>query len=257
MDTESLGGQYTEREPQSPTAILLAAGRGRRLGPRGDSTPKGAIRLGDESLTDRTLRLLETVGVTRCVIVTGHEASWYRSLVPRIDLTFVHNELFATTGSLRSLVLGVGETAGDVVIIESDLVYEAAALHRLLDARGSDTTLTSRITGSGDEVYVASKEGRLSGLSKDPMSLDGSPAGEFVGLTLLTAETAARLAQLADFEDFDRLEYEHGLTRIADASAIRLLHLDSLAWAEIDTEDDLARVECTIWPDIVARDERW
>ena len=254
MDTDALDGLSAERGAQPPTAILLAAGRGRRLGPRGDERPKGAIRLGDESLTERTLRLLSIVGVDRCVIVTGHEASWYRGLTSRVDLTFVHNDLFATTGSLRSLVLGVRETAGDVLIIESDLVYEAEALHRLIAARGRDTTLTSRVTGSGDEVYVAAVEGRLSGLSKDPATLDGRPVGEFVGLTLLTAQTAGHLAELAACEDFDRMEYEHGLTRITDARAIHLLHVDDLAWAEIDTEDDLARVERDVWPHVVARD---
>lgn len=254
MDANSLKDLEADRGARSLTAILLAAGRGRRLGPRGDATPKGAIRLGDESLTERTLRLLENVGITRCVIVTGHEASWYRSLSSSIDLTFVHNELFATTGSLRSLVLAIRETAGDVVIIESDLVYEAAALHRLTDARGADMTLTSRVTGSGDEVYVTSTEGRLSRLSKDPETLGGPPAGEFVGLTLLTAQTADRLDRLAACEDFDRMEYEHGLTRIAETREICLLHMDDLAWAEIDTEDDLSRVERDVWPHVVARD---
>lgn len=255
MDVDSLDRNDADRGERPLTAILLAAGRGRRLGLRGDAAPKGAIQLGNESLTERTLRLLETVGISRCVIVTGHEASWYRSLLTDVDLTFVDNELFATTGSLRSLALGIRETTGDVLIIESDLVYEAAALRRLIAARGSDTTLTSRVTGSGDEVYAAANEGRLSGLAKDPTKLDGPPVGEFVGLTLLTAQTAERLARLAACEDFDRLEYEHGLTRIADSSVILLLHLDDLAWAEIDTEDDLARVERDIWPEVVARDE--
>ena len=255
MDVDSLDGNDADRGVRPLTAILLAAGRGRRLGPRGDAAPKGAIRLGDESLTERTLRLLETVGIGRCVIVTGHEASWYRSLLTGVDLTFVDNELYATTGSLRSLALGIRETTGDVLIIESDLVYEAAALRRIIAVRGFDATLTTRVTGSGDEVFVASTEGRLSGLAKDPTNLDGPPVGEFVGLTLLTAQTADRLARLAACEDFDRLEYEHGLTRIADSSEILLLHLDDLAWAEIDTEDDLARVERNVWPHVVARDE--
>lgn len=53
------------------TALLLAAGRGERLRPLTDHTPKPLISDGCEPLLDRHLRALQRAGVTRVVINLG------------------------------------------------------------------------------------------------------------------------------------------------------------------------------------------
>jgi choline kinase len=248
-------------EPQRPTAVLLAAGRGRRLGSRGENLPKGAIELGGESLTARTLRLLGDLGVNHCVIVTGHEAEWYRNLSSsRARLSFVHNDRFLTTGSLWSLALAAAHVEDDALVIESDLVYERAALRALLDAGRTDAVLMSRATGSGDEVFVAEHEGRLVALSKDPDQLGQECAGEFVGISRMTQSMLARLRTAAEAQGGDVLEYEQGLASLAGSTPVEVLSVPDLVWAEIDTERDLDRVKREVWPrigpDIIERGRR-
>ncbi len=248
------GGNCHQEQPSTcppPTAVLLAAGRGRRLGPRGTSLPKGAIELGGESLTARTLRLLTEFGITRCIIVTGHEAAWYRGLTsPGVNLEFVHNARFMTTGSLWSLTFAAAQVDGDALVIESDLIYERRALATMVGTGASDAVLMSQPTGSGDEVYVDEQEGRLAALSKDPAGFVGEAAGEFVGLARMTRSTLTRLCAVAEGEGGESMEYEHGLTHIAGTNRIEVISVPDLLWAEIDTEDDLKRVRCKIWPRI-------
>lgn len=53
------------------TAMILAAGRGERLRPLTDTTPKPLISLGRETLIERHIRRLHAVGITEIVINTA------------------------------------------------------------------------------------------------------------------------------------------------------------------------------------------
>ena len=53
-------------------AMLLAAGRGMRLRPLTDHTPKPLLRVGNETLIERHVRLLTAIGVTDIVINLHH-----------------------------------------------------------------------------------------------------------------------------------------------------------------------------------------
>ena len=61
-------------------ALILAAGRGVRMGPRGQSIPKGFIEVGGKTLIARSLALLARSGVRDVTIVTGHLADFYEQL---------------------------------------------------------------------------------------------------------------------------------------------------------------------------------
>lgn len=54
------------------TAMILAAGRGERLRPLTDHTPKPLIEVGDKPLIEHHLERLATAGITRVVINLAH-----------------------------------------------------------------------------------------------------------------------------------------------------------------------------------------
>lgn len=81
------------------TAIVLAAGMGTRLpldvyisenSPA--EKPKGFLQIGDETLIERSLRLLSERGVKRIIIVAGHLSHYYKKLSSRrTDVEVVDN----------------------------------------------------------------------------------------------------------------------------------------------------------------------
>jgi len=52
-------------------AVIVAAGRGRRLMPLTKTTPKCLLSIGKETILDHQLTLLESIGIEKVILVTG------------------------------------------------------------------------------------------------------------------------------------------------------------------------------------------
>ena len=234
-------------------AIILAAGMGVRLRSFGDDRPKGLIEIEGETLVGRSVRLLREAGIAQITIVIGHGAARYeRFAAGQPDIELVLNEQFATTGSMASLARALVAVRRDVLVLESDLVYEARALNALLPGAAANVTLASGPTGAGDEVWAYAPEGRLEVLSKNVHELPAI-SGEFVGITRLS--WPAGQAMLGRFDEFvrahghGRMDYETGaLAAVARSLPIAVHLIADLCWGEIDDERQFERVVSRVWP---------
>lgn len=235
--------------------MVLAAGLGSRLRAV-QAKPKGFVEIAGEPIIARSVRALRRAGVTEFVFVVGWQAdvyrAWCRAECP--GARCVDNPDYATTGSLRSLLIGAAGAPGrDLIVVESDLLYERRAPRLLLAAPTPDTVLISGFTQSGDEVWAyESAPGRLSKLTKQPAG-DAAPAGELVGLSRLSAELLAGLPAAAARLPAEA-HYEDGLNALAASRSIALLRVPDLAWCEIDDAAHLARAQEKVWPRIVLAD---
>jgi choline kinase len=239
-------------------AIVLAAGVGIRLRSVVDDRPKGLIEIGGHTLVGRSIGLLRAAGVERITIVAGYRAELYRALASGLDgVSVVLNPAFETTGSMASLDVGIRDHPRDVVVLESDIVYDARALE-ILTVPAVDATVISGPTGAGDEVWVCAPERRVVAMSKARNELP-SIAGEFVGITRISAETCVAMHDA--FRTFvaqhghGRMDYETGALVQAAASRVITAHLVAdLQWGEIDDERQYTRVTSLVWPAVTARD---
>lgn len=238
-------------------ALILAAGRGVRMGPRGQSIPKGFIEVGGQFLVSRSLSLLARAGIRHVTIVTGHLAERYGQLepVPGVSVSTLHNPLFAEKGSFESLRVGLSTMRGPFLLLESDIIYEPRALETVLASDHDSVILTSGPTGAGDEVYVWADErdgaARFRGMSKQRATHADEPFGELVGISKISAELARQLSVHAG-EAQPNADYESAVVRAAGDNPIACLRVDDLLWGEIDDEAMLARVETRLWPRLEA-----
>lgn len=231
--------------PLPSTAVVLAAGLGSRLSADG---PKGLLEVGNGPLIGRSLELMTAAGITEVVLVAGWKAEAYRRYLaahhPAVRI--VENPGYATTGSLASLLAGTRATTGDVLIVESDLLYERRALAALQAAASRDTLLASGFTHSSDEVWVHGRDHRLERLTKENWT--GAPRlGELVGLTRLSRGALDRLVAVAPTLP-PAAHYEDGLNAICGEQPIEVCKIDDLIWCEIDTPAHLQRAREQVWP---------
>ena len=232
-------------------AVILAAGRGVRLGAAGQRVPKGFIQIAGVTLIERSIAALRAAGIERVVIVTGHLQDHYIDLAARLgaSVTLVHNPEYASSGSLVSLTCA-GDVNEPYLLVESDLLYERRAPRLLIESPHPDLLLASGPTGSGDEVYVGAEAGRLVDLTKRLGELSGVHVGELVGLTSVSPSLhACILSEAARLMAHSRqVEYETALVAAARRHPLAVLVADDLVWTEIDDAAHLARALATIVP---------
>jgi choline kinase len=233
-------------------AVILAAGQGIRLRSMVDDRPKGLIEIAGETLVARSVRLVRDAGVDEVTIVAGHLAGHYAQFCAAHGINVVINGEYATTGSMASFAtaLDAGVT-GDVLVLESDIIYEPRALTAMLAGSCDAATLVSGPTDAGDEVWVHAIDGRLRAMSKRRADLPSS-IGEFVGITRLSAAAAAAMReQFAGFvavHGHGRMDYETGaLVAVAQLRPVSVVVVPDLQWGEIDDERQYARVSSLTW----------
>lgn len=73
-------------------AVVLAAGRGTRLGAIGEDTPKALVPVAGVRVIDRILDALGADGFDEIVVVTGHRADEVEHHLPTRHLRFVRQE---------------------------------------------------------------------------------------------------------------------------------------------------------------------
>ena len=241
-------------------AVIIAAGRGVRMGPRGELMPKGLIQIDGVPLVQRSVSLLQARGVQHIRIVTGHLNDQYDAAFAKVEgVETVHNPAFATTGSLRSLATGLDGIHGPVAILESDLIYEAKTLDPIT-APGS-RILVSSDTNSGDEFYVWSRNGAAGEPIFDTMSktLEYRPDpyfGELVGVHVFSAgdTEALKRASIQTLNENPKSDYEAALVAMAKGRDISCYRFEDLAWTEMDDEIMYANAANVVWPEIQKRD---
>jgi mannose-1-phosphate guanylyltransferase len=164
-------------------AMVLAAGRGTRLGDLGVRTPKVLIDIGGEPLLARHLRYLEQEGVQRVVINAHHLAEHIQGFIARYSgslelVCVVEEQLLGTAGGVRNALpeLRPGPFVvlyGDVLI--EDSLADAVETHR---RRGAAVTLAVHpapaVEGKG--VVELGEDGRVIAFVEKPVASRGTQA---------------------------------------------------------------------------------
>jgi choline kinase len=241
------------------TAILLAAGVGRRLGQDG---PKVLNRAGDRTLLERHLAILAGAGVTDIAITIGHHGALIRQAVADAGFSdrvrFVDNARYRD-GSLISLWTqqDVMRSGKPFLLMDGDVLYDRRMMARLLDAPGDAVMLVDRTIEPGDEpVKICFRGQTIVDFRKKPEHAHDRH-GESVGFFRFSAALGAKLAdacarRVAAGET--ATEYEEAIRDLI-LSGPRDFHaedISDLPWTEIDFPEDLARARGEILPRLIA-----
>lgn len=233
----------------SPTAVILAAGLGTRMGVM--SGPKCLLRLPQGCILEHQLRALAGCGVRNCIIVTGHRADEVEetagSLAGLLGITLrpARNGDFATTGTAASLAAGLNAVdVGDVLVLEGDTVIDPRAVAALVAAGGGVRTLTdTKARLQQGSKILADKDGRaLDWLHTRHQPPDFSAEGstKTVNATYLPAEVAHGDFAAAVRQAAQDAPVEFAFRQlIRGGRQVRAMEMGAWAWCEVDEPEDL------------------
>lgn len=238
------------------TAVILAAGRGRRLSAVTGDAAKCLARLGGHTLLARQMTLLRSAGLTRIAVVVGHDAEAV-ARAAGAHVTIVHNARHATTNSLYSLWLARHLLQDGGVVLNCDVLFDSQLLYDLLTSRHEDALLYAPQapgeTYSDEEMKVVVRKGRVVAMGKQLSSSDAD--GENVGIARFGLDGAAVL-----MDELTR-HVTHGsddawLPAAFSTFAVRrplfAVSTRGFPWIEIDSPDDYWRACTDVLPAIDA-----
>lgn len=228
-------------------AVVLAAGSGTRLRPFTNEKPKCLIDLGRCNLLERSLGLLSMNRISNVIIIVGYCGDIVKETVGcrfgRVTISYVVNDDYETTSTMRSLYQAKEVIDGDALILDGDLVYSPDALSCVIESEIRDIVLISFPSPSDEGAYVY--------VDKDNNRIDirrgrenkARALGEFVGITKLTKESMKELYRIAE-NDFlngitDRY-YEEAILMLSKIRPVKCLFKDVM-WVGINRKQDLFR----------------
>jgi choline kinase len=240
--------------PQTQRAVVLAAGRGARLGELTRSTPKPLLAVAGEPIIARLLGQLHTLGVGGALVVVGHgaeeiERTLRAALPPSFGLEFVYNPEYDTTNNSYSLWLAREAVRQGCLVLEADVVTDSATVEALLSSPLPDCwAAIPFLPGMDGALLHGAPDGRLErltivGPSRGARGAERYSGYKSMGLLKISASYGAALAGWLDHEVATGRRDRYYDLVIADnlpTLAPHLLVLGGVRWIEIDTPEDLA-----------------
>jgi len=244
--------QASRMSPPSE-ALLLAAGMGTRLAARTRSRPKPLVRVNGVPIALNAVAMLAAAGVAQTTVVIGYCGDQLRAAIGHavgaMRLRYEVNEHYASTGTARSLSVGLQGLHGDVLVLEGDVFFERSVLEHFLCEPYSDATLVERwheaLDGSVVQVGTDACVERWVHKSQRPAGFRLEGTHKTVNLHRFSAgfvrECLRPALSSAAARATDAIEMS--LARIvAGGARIRATEVRG-RWVEIDDEHDLRRAE--------------
>jgi choline kinase len=234
-------------------AIILAAGRGSRMGQLGDERPKCLVEFADKPLIERQVAALRGGGAQAIGVVRGYRAD----MIELPDLIYFHNGRWAETNMVMSLAAAAEWLkTGPVIVSYADIFYRHELVRELAAASGDLVITYDRAWQSlwsrrfadplaDAETFQADASGRLIEIGNKARSVD-EIKGQYMGLLKFTPQgwkDVEALLSTLDAETRDRLDMT-GLLRhlLRRKVTIGTIGTDG-QWGEIDNPSDLALYE--------------
>jgi choline kinase len=253
-------------------AIIVAAGRGRRLADSTAEIPKCMVRVNGRPILHWQLRAFAAAGVDDIVIVRGYRGDCIDT--GGTPARFIDNPEWQSNNILASLMYAAAEFADGFFFSYCDIVYPPGVVAKLaessdepattliVDRRWADAYQGRTLHPIAEAELTAVSEGRVVRVGKG--AVDAAQAvGEFIGLAHFSSAGAAALASVwqqalacagldAPFGRAKALRQAY-LTDALNAMADGGLHLAPVLidgeWREIDTPEDLraAELNAPLW----------
>lgn len=234
-------------------AIILAAGRGSRMGGLTDSQPKCLSVLAGKTLLGWQLDAIRGAGIEDIGIVRGYRSSQLNFS----GLHYFENARWAESNMVVSLSCASQWLRTDVCIVSySDIVFPSSTVRVLVQAEG-DIVITYDINWRqlwqrrfsdplvDAETFRIDSNGRLLEIGRKPTSFS-EIEGQYMGLLRFTPggwSAVERLLATLKSEDLDRLDVTSLLQRLIQRDIAIVTVPVSEPWYEVDSGSDLQLYE--------------
>jgi choline kinase len=233
--------------------VIIAAGRGSRLGERSESKPLLLVK--DRALIEWVILAAYQAGIRDFLIVTGYSRERLEQYLNRlarekgIRVSFAHNDDWEKENGLS--VFKAKELAGEeFVLLMADHIFDPGILAKLIvqPIDKSETILAvdfnvrnNPLVDLDDVTKVLVEEGKIAKIGKEITPYNAFDTGIF----LCTSSIFNALEESQRHGDFS---LSGGLRVLVESRKARVMDIDGGFWIDVDDEKALEKAESVLMP---------
>lgn len=213
--------------------IILAAGQGKRISELTKGEPKCLLKIGEESVLEREIRILSELGISKddIYVIGGYK---YDRLKPYAN-NIIKNDDYNTKENSYSLLLGLEETIGDdVLVLDADICFEKELIHELLDSNYKNAVVSMKSNDLSESTGVLTNEKHeVEAIGKNY----NNTGYVYLSIFKLSAEACNNFVSFLREEESMKTWYTYAMTKLSKVEKIFNI-VTSEKWHEIDFIDD-------------------
>lgn len=232
-------------------AVILLAGREKKLAPLTDEIHQCLFNLGDLCVIEDMLLKLHRQGIEEAVLVVGHKSELIKNKIGirynNVVIRYVENKDFETTGVAHSLWLAKGHLQDNFLLLDGDIICEEELLETILDTEAEDIIAIDEYKdGAENRVSVKIVKDKVVKIGKDLLVNKDATFAHAIGITKFSAKTASLLIKELDKynknKELNKI-YEDALNQILDKVDFYPLDVKGQNWFEIDELNEFDKAQ--------------
>ena len=226
-------------------AIIMAAGKGERLRPLTETTPKPLIEIHGTPMIENIISSLKQKGVNDITIVTGYLKDKFEYLKDKYQINIINNPDYDKANNISSLYYAK-EKLGDTIILDGDQIINNLDIIKL-DFTKSGYVCVPINTFKREWILSLDKNNKITSCLRD----GGDHGYELKSLSFWTRKDTEKLKQLLV------QEYENkGRANVYWDDVAMFLHPDKFElYGYIIKENDIEEIDSL--EELQAIDERY
>lgn len=175
-------------------AIIMAAGKGKRMRPLTLKTPKPLVTVNGVRMIDTVIRGLHLNGITEIYVVVGYLKEQFRTLETEYPgLKLIENPYYDACNNISSLYSAREHIGGAIIIDGDQLIYNPDVLSPDFERSGYNAVWTDKRT---DEWLMTVKNGIVTECSRT----GGERGWQLYSISRWSKEDGARLKKHLEIE---------------------------------------------------------
>lgn len=232
-------------------AVILLAGREKKLAPLTDEIHQCLFNLGDLCVIEDMLLKLHRQGIEEAILVVGHKSDLIKNKIGirynNLVIRYVENSDFETTGAAHSLWLAKDYLKDDFLLLDGDIICEEELLGAILESDKKDIIAVDEYRdGTENKVTVKIAKDKIVKIGKNlPINKDAKFV-HAIGITKISVKTAELLVKELDkFTNNRELSriYDDAINEILDKVEFYALDVKGLNWFEIDELNEFDKAQ--------------